>query len=61
MATIMPKGERIKQAIKWVSSERLEDEKKAVLLLIEEVAFRFNLTPKEEDFLRAFFQERKGP
>ncbi len=61
MATIIPKGERIRQAIKWVSSERLEDEKKAVSVLIEEVALKFNLSPKEEDFLRSFYQESEDP
>ncbi len=57
MATIQPKGEKMKQAIKWISSEMKEDGGKAILFLIEEAAFRFNLTPKEENFLRSFYQE----
>lgn len=61
MATIISKGERVRQAIKWISSERLEDEKKVISLIIEEGALRFNLSPKEEDFLHSFYRERKDP
>ena len=57
MATIQPKGEKLKQAIKWISSEIKEEGGKSILLLIEEASFRFNLTPKEETFLRSFYQE----
>ena len=57
MATIQPKGEKIRQAVKWISSEKTDDEGKSILVLIEEAAFRFNLTPKDEAFLRSFYQE----
>ncbi|MCD6265598.1 MAG: hypothetical protein J7K02_06490 [Deltaproteobacteria bacterium] len=58
MATIQPKGERLKKAVKWISSERLEDEEKSINLLIQEAALRFNLSPKDEDYLKSFY--RKG-
>jgi len=53
-----PKGERLKKAVKWISSERLEDEEKSINLLIQEAALRFNLSPKDEDYLKSFY--RKG-
>jgi len=59
MATIQPKGEAIRQAVKWISSERLEDEKKGISLLIEKAAMKFNLSPKEEEFLVTFYKENK--
>jgi hypothetical protein len=59
MATIQPKGEKIRQAIKWISCERLEDENKSLFLLIQEAAPRFNLSPKDEEFLVAFYKENK--
>ena len=59
MATIQPKGERVRQAIRWISSERQVDENKSIIPLIEEAVFRFNLSPKEEEFMRSFFQDGK--
>ena len=57
MATIQPKGEKVRQAVKWISDERLEDEKKKITTLIQEAALRFNLSPKEEAFLHSFYSE----
>jgi hypothetical protein len=59
MATIQPKGEKIRQAVKWISAERVVDEKKAFSGLIQEAALRFNLSPKEEEFLISFYREEK--
>ena len=58
MATIQPKGEKVRQAVKWIAAERLEDETKAFSMLIQEAGSRCNLSPKEEEFLRDFYQER---
>jgi len=55
VATIQPKGESLKKAVKWISSERLEDEEKSIHLLIQEAALRFNLSPKDEEFLKSFY------
>ena len=56
MGTIQPKGERVRQAVRWISSERLDDEGKALTRLIQEASLRFNLSPKEEEELRAFYR-----
>jgi len=55
MATIQPKGEKVRQAVKWISEGLSEDEGKSVALLIQEAAGRFNLSPKDEEFLRSFY------
>ena len=55
MATVQPEGENLRKAVKWISSERLEDEEKTINLLIQEAALRFNLSPKEEDYLESFY------
>jgi len=57
MATIQPKGERVRQAVKWISENRKEDDKRSVYRLIQDASLRFTLSPKEEDFLRAFYEE----
>ena len=57
MATIQPKGEKLRQAVKWISEKRKEDDSKPLYGLIEEASLRFNLSPKEENFLRSFYNE----
>jgi hypothetical protein len=56
MATIMPKGEKLKQAVTWISGMLKEDENATIPLLIEKAALQFNLSPKDEDFLRSFYK-----
>ncbi len=56
MATLQPKGEKVKQAIKWISENLKEDEARSIVKLIEEAGARFNLSPKDEDFLRSFYR-----
>jgi len=58
MATIMPKGDKLRQAVKWISEMRTEDETASIPLLIEKAALRFNLSPKEEEFLGFFYKEK---
>jgi hypothetical protein len=57
MATIQPKGEKVRQAVRWISDNLKEDESKAVSVLIQEAAHRFNLSPKDEEFLNSFYEE----
>ena len=58
MPTIMPEGERVRQAVKFISSERMEDEKKPIRDLIREASLKFNLSPKEEEDLVNFYREK---
>ena len=58
MATIMPKGDKLRQAVKWISEMRTEDATASIPLLVEKAALRFNLSPKEEDFLGSFYKEK---
>ena len=57
MTTIQPKGEHIKQAIKWISDMHGEERDRPYHELIEQAAGRFNLSPKDEEFLRAFYKK----
>jgi len=59
MTTIQPKGEKIRQAVKWLSGERLEDENRSIPLLIQDAALKFNLSPKDEEFLISFYKEEE--
>jgi hypothetical protein len=56
MATIQPKGEKLRQAVKWISAGLQEKAPKPLAKLIEESARQFNLSPKEEEFLVDFYK-----
>ena len=58
MATIQPHGEKIRQAVKWISAELVEDPGKRVQKLIQEASVRFNLSPTEEEYLVSFYREK---
>jgi len=60
MTTIMPEGEEIRNAIKWISEKRaLECDR--INELIEQAAVSFDLSPLETDFLYRFFAEKPCP
>jgi hypothetical protein len=57
VSTIQPKGEKMRQAVKWISEKRKEDESRSFHVLIQEASQQFNLSPKEEEFLVSFYKE----
>jgi len=60
MATIQPKGERLRQAVRWISEQCEEHPQKSLKSLIQLAGMRFNLTPKEELYLVSFYAESRG-
>ena len=59
MATIQPKGEKLRQAVRWISEEKQEGRETGIQKLIREAALRFNLSPREEEYLISFYKEGK--
>jgi hypothetical protein len=59
MATIMPEGEAIRKAVKWISDKLLDDPNKSVQKLINEAVMRFDLSPKDTVFLTDFYSKDK--
>ncbi|HOV87060.1 MAG TPA: hypothetical protein PLM79_11905 [Syntrophobacteraceae bacterium] len=57
MATVMPEGEAIRKAIKWISEELKEHPEKTPTQLVGEATLRFDLSPKEGDFLLGFYSK----
>jgi len=57
VSTIQPKGEKIRQAVKWISEKRQEDESRSFSVLIQDASSQFNLSPKDEEFLVSFYKE----
>ena len=54
---ILPGGEGIRQALKWLSDRRTVDPSAPRMKLIQEAALRFDLTPLETEFLATSWKE----
>ena len=59
MPTIMPEGGAVRKAVQWVCKMREEGAKAPLASLIEQASIRFNLSPKDCDFLNRFFREQQ--
>jgi hypothetical protein len=53
---IQPEGEALRQAIKWIDAERLDNSGKSLRQLVEEAGLRFNLSPKDAEYLMRFLR-----
>ena len=60
MPTIMPEGENLLRAIKWISANLVENPNQPVLALIDKVVFKFDLSPKDAEFLMTFLRKEKS-
>lgn len=60
MSQIMPEGEAVRKAVKWISNECKENKESKIGLLICDAAARYNLSPKDEEFLRAFYSMERA-
>ena len=56
MSSIVPEGAAIRKAVKWISKMR-EEGNASPATLIDKACVRFNLSPKECEFLSRFFSE----
>ncbi len=61
MTTMMPEGEALRRAIKWISAEIDEQPDKPVQKLVNEAVSRFDLSPKDSEFLTSFYKKSGNP
>ncbi len=52
---IQPEGEQLRKAIRWVSGRKEEDPKATLFALLQEASMKFDLSPKDQEFLMHFF------
>ncbi len=57
MSTVMPKDKKVQDAFRWISEQASEN--KDYKKLIQEAAFKYNLNPKQEDYLKRLFQDEQ--
>lgn len=54
MTTVMPQSELMRKAVAWIGEQKAAGTPLGKAL--EEAGMRFNLGPKEQEFLREFFK-----
>jgi hypothetical protein len=55
--SIQPEGEDLRKATKWISDKLRYEPNVSLTKAIEEACMKFNLTPKDSEFLMRFFSE----
>ncbi len=55
---VVPEGESIKKAIRWVSDEVEENPQADVSELVNRAITKFDLSPKDAEFLLRFYRDR---
>ncbi len=56
MSSILPEGTSLRKAVQWISKMR-EEGNSPLPTLVEQACLRFNLSPKDAEFLNRFFTE----
>jgi hypothetical protein len=60
MTTIIPQGDDLRKAVKWISEERLGSPERKLAKLVEEASLKFDLSPGDAEFLFKFFKKEQG-
>jgi hypothetical protein len=59
MSNIMPDGDDLRNAVKWVSANIQEDPAQPVQPLVQQAIFKFDLSPKDAEFLIGFYNQSR--
>jgi hypothetical protein len=59
MHDLLPDGDDIRRAVKWVSGNLQENPDQPLQPLVQEAIFKYDLSPRDADFLIGFFRQRK--
>jgi hypothetical protein len=54
--SIQPQGEALRKAVKYISEEKTADPEVSLNLLIQKACMKFDLTPKDTDYLDRFYK-----
>jgi hypothetical protein len=57
--SILPEGEELHRAVKWVSDNLQEDASQSLGPLVQQAIFKFNLSPKDAEFLIDFYRKAR--
>jgi hypothetical protein len=58
MHDLLPEGEELRRAVKWVSAHMQENPEQPVMKLVQKAVFTFDLSPKDSEFLLRFYSSQ---
>lgn len=58
MSAMMPQGEDIRRAVKWIAENLEANPEQTRIKLIEQAVFKFDLSPLDTEFLMNFFRKK---
>ncbi|MFQ5751486.1 MAG: hypothetical protein ACE5HI_05765 [bacterium] len=58
MSTILPEGEAIRRAVKWISEQLQANPAQNAQKFVHEAITRFDLSPKDSEFLIKFYSKK---
>ncbi|MDD5286826.1 MAG: hypothetical protein PHD54_13300 [Desulfuromonadaceae bacterium] len=61
MHELLPEGEELRRAIKWISGNLQQNPGKPVHPLVQEAIFKFDISPRDAEFLIRFYSNKELP
>jgi hypothetical protein len=56
--SVQPEGEELRKATRWISDKLQYEANVSLAKAIEEACVKFNLSPKDAEFMMRFFSEK---
>jgi hypothetical protein len=56
----LPEGEHLRRAVNWISLNIAEHPGSPLASLVDQAIFRFDLTPKDGEYLMRLFRSKKS-
>lgn len=58
MTTILPEGEDLRKATRWITEERTAHPRKTIQELVESACLKYDLSPLDAEFVERFVREK---
>ena len=58
--SLLPEGEELRRAIKWIACRLNENADLKLGSLLQEAIFKFNISPRDAEFLVNFYRKKDG-
>lgn len=59
MSSMLPEGEDLRRAIKWISDHLQDNPDQPLGPLLQEAIFKFDISPKDSEFLLNFYRKSR--
>jgi hypothetical protein len=60
VSDVLPEGESLRNAVRWISDQLRGDAERPIGPLVEAATLRFDLNPREAEYLAAFYRKARA-